>query len=176
MQIALTAMVVSILLSIVSMFARREQARYACTGNSYKMERTLIYVCLSIAVVMIGVALFLCMQAAYFDGTHGGGAEVPACVGLVSACCAFVWSVYQVVLDKMCVRFGLMARRTLDYTEIKEIRDIRNQGSPRILLVSKSGEKFNLWSNLLGYENLIAELKIKCPSATYRVVERPAMR
>lgn len=170
MQIALTAAVVGLVLSIVSIFLKRERSWYVSVGSVYGMEKTLVYVCVCVAVAMILLAIILLILAAYYGGRHGRDAEIPACIGAAAALCALIWSIYQVRVEDVCIRFGLSARQSLLYSEIKEIRDIRNQGSPRAVLVAASGREHNLWSNLLGYEQLMDNLKKKCPTASYRVI------
>lgn len=170
MGVAFTAAVVGILLSLISLFARKEGARFKSTTNVYKMQKTLIYTCLCVATSMIALAGFLWVQAIYYGGRHGGDAAVPATIGAFAALCALIWSLYEVRLEAASIRFGLAARRSLAYSEVKEIRDIRNQGSPRAVLIGGRGERYGLWSNLLGYGDLIDKLKEHCPSALYNRV------
>jgi hypothetical protein len=171
MYITLTAMIVGILLSVISILARRERSSHKVSGVIYKMEKTLIYTCLVVSCLMITLAIFLSMQAIFYGGSHGADAGVPAFIGLLSALCALVWSIYEVRLDANSIRFGLAARQSLLYLEIKEIEDIRSQGSPRAILVRADGKKFNIWSNLLGYVDLVDKLKVRCTVASYHLIE-----
>jgi hypothetical protein len=176
MHFELTAAAVAVLLSVVSVLRGRERSRYKSLGEVYKMEKTLIYPCLCLSFSMLALAIFLSVQAAYYGGSHGGDAGVPAFVGVAASCCALIWSVYEVRLDATSIKFGLVARLALQYSEIKEIRDIRNQGSPRAVLISGDGKGFNIWSNVLGYHDLIDKLKARCPSASYHLVEGRSSR
>ncbi|WP_369148848.1 hypothetical protein [Burkholderia pseudomallei] len=172
MQIAFTAAVVGIFLSIMSVLVRNERSRFSSVGNVYKMEKTLIYTCVFIAVVMTVTALFVAIR---IPG-RGGDASVPACIGAAAALCALIWSIYEVRLETSGLRFGLRARRSVAYSEIKEIHDIRNQGSPRAVLITNSGIRINIWSNVLGYAELIEKLKGRCPHASYELVEQRMAR
>ena len=83
--------------------------------------------------------------------------------------CAFIWAYYEVRLERDVIRFGLKARRSIGYAEISKIVNIRNQGSPRAELITNTGKRIKIWSNLLGYENLISELKAHCDCGTVRI-------
>jgi hypothetical protein len=176
MHFELTAAAVAVLLSVVSLLRGGERSRYKPLGEVYKMEKTLIYPCLCVSFSMPALAIFLSFQAAYYGGSHGRDAGVPAFVGVAASFCALIWSVYEVRLDATSIKFGLVARLALQYAEIREIRDIRNQGSPRTVLIGDDGKRFNIWSNLLGHDDLIDKLKARCPEASYQLVEGRSSR
>lgn len=169
MYFSLVAAVVGVGLSIVAFFSRRERARSLIVGDVYKMERVIIYTSLFVCVAMMAVAISLIVHDAYGDA-HGSDADVPASVGLLAAICALVWSAYEVRTEAACIRFGLMARKSLPYLQVREILDIRNQGSPRAVLITADGRKFKIWSNLIGYYDLVDKLKSRCSMASYRLI------
>jgi hypothetical protein len=89
--------------------ARREQSRSAIS-TVYKMEKTLVYVCLLLVLAMTVMAGLFLIQARYYNGHHGSDVGVPAAIAIVSAICAYVWSVYEVRFDETVLRLGLYAR------------------------------------------------------------------
>lgn len=169
---ALTGLVVAAVLSLISVFAHREQARYLAGTNVFRMERTLVYVCVLMVVAMTLTASVLLVQAIYYHGRHGSDTEIPVTIGIVSACCAYVWSAYQVRLEDKVLRLGIHSRMSVPYSNIKEICEIRGQGSPRAALVTTSGQTFRIWSNLVGFDQLMGQLRGKCPDVPYRVIRR----
>lgn len=162
------ALFVAVALASISVMARREQAGYEGTSKTYRMERTLVYVCVFLALAMALTAVFFVIQARYYHGRHGSDIGVPAIIGILSAVCAYVWSIYEVRFDDAVLRIGLYARVSLPYSNIQEICEIRGQGSPRAKLVTTSGRVVNVWSNLVGFDSAMSRLRSKCPSALFR--------
>lgn len=170
MNLAFTGAAVGLCLSVMSFFASRERRKVKITDGTYRMQRTIIYTCAILALLLIFLTFGLLWQAEFRHGRRGSDAAVPACLGAFSALCAVVWSTYQVRIESDSLRFGLGAKKSLPLKDVKEIRDIRNQGSPRVVLITREGKKIGLWSNLLGYEDLIDKLKAGCPEAGYFLV------
>lgn len=168
---------VAVALALISVMARREQARHEDTSKTYRMERALVYVCALLASAMALTAVFFVIQARYYHGRHGSDVGVPAIIGILSAVCAYVWSIYEVRFDDAVLQIGLYARVSLPYPNIQEICEIRGQGSPRAKLVTTSGRVVNVWSNLVGFDSAMSRLRSKCPSALFRTTcTRPGKR
>lgn len=163
-----TAPVVATVLSLTSILAKREQGR-AKISAVYRMERSLIDVAALVALAMALTATFLLIQARYYHGHHGSDLGAPAALGIISAICAYVWSVYEVRFDEADLRLGLYARVSVPYASIKEICEIRGQGSPRANLTTTSGRVFKVWSNLVGFDHAMDQLRSRCPGASFRI-------
>ncbi len=163
-----TAVVVGVCLSLVSIMANREQASHLGEKTIFRMQRTLS---LTLIAVAVGSSLFglfwLKHEPQYQD--QALDAMVPVAIGLCAVVCAFVFSLYVVRINETHLSYGLMGIKTIEYNSIKEIRDIRYEGSPRIILVTNSGRNIGIWSNLLGYDELISELRRRC-NCTYTVL------
>lgn len=161
-------MFISTALASISIMASREKARQAGMSNTYKMEQTLVYVGAFVALMMALVVIFFLIHARYYHGSHGSDVGVLAANGVGAAICAYVWSMYQVRFDDTGLRLGLYARTSLPYASIEEICEIRGQGSPRANLVTTSGRVVRIWSNLVGFDSVMNQLRSRCPNALFR--------
>lgn len=165
----LTPVVVAVLVAAVSFLSRREQER-GHSGGEFTISRSLIIAALAVALIC------LCMAGAlYFfvSARPKSDASVPLAVATASAACSLIWSVYVVRLGDSGLSLGLFGKRSVSYGSIARIVEIRNQGSPRALLVTKDGRSIGIWSNLAGFDTLVRQLLAACPSATHdRVVKR----
>ncbi|MBE1160805.1 hypothetical protein [Dyella acidiphila] len=164
----LTAFVVGFALSIVRLYSNREQSD-ECAENRFFMTRAWSYIMIFMAIAG------LCMAAAIYFG-HFGHPKEDAFPGLAlsagATLCALVWSCYEVRLEPSALRFGLLARRSLHYESIAKIVEIRNEKSPRAILVTVGGKKVGIWSNLSGFDVLMRRLADRCPGASHERVGR----
>lgn len=164
-----TPVVVAVPLAIVSFLSRREQED-THAGKVFTMSRSLIISAMAVALIC------LCMAGGlYFYGgaRSKNDALVPLAIAVASVLCSLVWSVYVVRLGASGLRVGLFGKRSVLYGSIARIVENRNQGSPRALLVTQEGKKVGIWSNLVGFDRLVRQLIIACPSATHDRLDRP---
>jgi hypothetical protein len=163
-----TAAVVGICLSLVSILANREKIGNLGEKTTFRMQRTLSFTLIAVAVGSSLFGLFWLYHEPQYQG-QALDAMVPVAIGLCAVMCALVFSLYEVRIEETHLSYGLMGKKTIEYVSIKEIRDIRYEGSPRIILVTSSGRNIGIWSNLLGYDELVAEIKRRC-NCTYTVM------
>lgn len=167
-----TPVVVGLGLSVVRIYSQRAQSD-VCTDNRFFMTRALSYMMLAVAIVSLCAA-----ASVYF--TNSGHPKSDANPGLaISAAailCALVWSLYEVRLEASTLRFGLLARRPLPYERIARIVEIRNERSPRAILITVDGKKVGIWSNLNGFDTLMNRLVDKCPAARHERLDKPGQR
>ncbi|SDY61729.1 hypothetical protein SAMN04515617_117114 [Collimonas sp. OK242] len=168
-MISATAAVVAICLSLVSLLANRERAKHRDGGLKFRMEKTLTYTLIAVTLISSCMALFWLLKEPHYQG-QGDDAVVPAFIGFCAILCGLVFSSYEVRLGETNLYFGIKGRREISYSSIAEIHDIRNEGSPRMILVTNLGTRIGIWSNLLGYDDLVAELKSRC-NCTYTVIK-----
>lgn len=161
MRAYLTALVVGIVLNVISILASKERAKDIVSKTVFGMERTLIYAALMVAFSCCIIAMF-CVFSVPESKVHHRDFLVPTVIGLMAVGCATIWALYRVELGKDVLYFRLLGKRSIRYGEINNIRDIRNQGSPRIVLEANGGSKINLWSNLLGHDVLVKGLRDRC--------------
>jgi hypothetical protein len=161
MQIYLTALVVGIILSVISFFSSNERAKSLRSETDFRMERTLIYAALAVAFFCCFLAIFCDVRV--LEGKMPiSNVLVPATIGILSAFCSAIWAGYKVNLGENKLFFGFLGKKSIKYSEIENITDVRNQGSPRIVLKTKDGKSLNLWSNLLGHDMLVEKLRERC--------------
>lgn len=168
----LTPVVVAALLGVVSFLSRREQ-KGAHSNEVFTMSRSLIISVLAVALIC------LCMAGGlYFYGGSRpkSDALVPLVIAAASVSCSLVWSIYVVRLGDSGLRVGLFGMRSVSYNSIARIVEIRNQGSPRVLLVTHEGRTVGIWSNLVGFDALVRKLSAACPSATHDRLDRPGQK
>lgn len=159
--LSLTVGVSGIALSLMSLFISKEVSSYRQDGATFKMQRTLVYFLVIVALCAILFSAFIFFRRPQYDG-QAGDALVPMVIAGICVICALVWTYYEVRLEDDGLHLGLQGRKILQYSQVVKIVDIRNQGSPRAVLITESGDRVGIWSNLLGYERLISELQIRC--------------
>jgi hypothetical protein len=149
-----------IALTLMSLLIATEINGHRQDGTIFKMQRSLVFFVMAVAICGVLLSIYILRQPQY--PTQSQDALVPASIAGICVICALIWMSYEVRLESESLRFGFKARKCVLYSEIIKIVDIRNQGSPRAILTTKSGGHVGVWSNLLGYEKLISELKIRC--------------
>lgn len=150
----------SIALALMSLYISKETRMHRQVGGVFKMQSTLIYFVMAVAVCALLLSFYILYQPQYSGRRED--ALAPLSLVVICSVCALVWVSYEVRLETESLNFGIRGRRRLHYSQIVKIVDIRNQGSPRAILITRSGNRHGVWSNLLGYEALISELKIRC--------------
>jgi hypothetical protein len=165
----LTPVVVGFALSLLRLYSLKAQSD-ECADNKFFMNRALSYMMLVVAIGSLFAA-----ASVYF--TNSGHPQSDANPGLVisgaAILCALVWSLYEVRLEISTLRFGLLARRSLSYERIARIVEIRNEKSPRAILITVDGKKVGIWSNLTGFDTLMNRLVNKCPAARHECLDKP---
>lgn len=158
--VSLASGVSSIVLILMSLRISKETSMHRQVDGTFKMQATLVYFVMIVAVCALLLAFYILNEPQY--SSHRDDALPPLSISVICSVCALIWTSYEVRLEAENIHFGIKGRRCLPYSQIIKIVDIRNQGSPRAVLITKSGSRFRVWSNLLGYEALIAELKDRC--------------
>ena len=161
-----SAAVTGICLSFVSLLANRERAKYTAGSPTFNMQRSLSYAWVVVAIIASCMALYMLLPN--YQG-QANDAMVPAVISLSSMLGSIIFSFYEVRLGENHLWYGLKARKKIEYSSIVEIQDIRNERSFRIVLVTNTGKRIGIWSNLLGYDHLVQEMKHWC-QCTYNVI------
>lgn len=158
--VSLAAGISSLALTLTSLFIAREINGHRQEDHIFKMQRSLIFSAMAVAICGVLFSFYILCQPQY--ATQSQDASLPLSLAGLCIICALLWMSYEVRLGSASLLFCFKARKCVPYSEIVKIVDIRNQGSPRAILTTKTGARVGVWSNLLGYEKLISELTIRC--------------
>ena len=145
---------------LISMLAGRE-TRANAVPDIFRLQKTLSYVLAIGAVVMYAVAIYL-----YFVPVNppvtSADLAVPISIGLFASICTGIFSSYSVRLEETGIRFGVLSRYRVGYHDITRVVFIKGERSPRISMTTTTGKTYNLWSNVVGFDELEAGLRARC--------------
>jgi len=167
---SLTGAICIISLSAISFFIKKEIFNHKINDQKFLIQRTPIYFTIAIGFLAALFSIFV-----YFNEFGKNGyietTLVPVSLAAVAFVFAGIFASYEVLIDDKFIHHGIFGKRKILLDDIKEIIDIRYQGSPRFLIVVRTGRKIGIWSNLLGHDELIATLCTRC-QCTYRRLEK----
>ncbi len=162
---ALVSLVVGVVLGGSALFsAFRSDVNASPLPYVYKMKpyySRIMWVVI-VPCTTAGVYFYLTQREKFW----ATGLPVLFIVSGLAGVCAWIWARYQVRLLEQNFSAGIFWHET-PYADVECIVQITNEASPRAIILLRNARKIKIWSNLIDYDDLMWELRQRCPTAKY---------